>query len=82
MRCRDGIDMDSKAAENDFDLHLRTENAITRAVSGLGLGSTSPKQSSAYMMGKITIRSGSEIGKGTRIGFEIPRVVGGIEQAE
>ena len=35
MRCRDGIDMDSKAAENDFDLYLRTENAIPRVVGGI-----------------------------------------------
>jgi signal transduction histidine kinase len=32
--------------------------------------------------GKITISSESEIGKGTLIGFETPRVVGDIEQAE
>ena len=75
----DGIGMDSEAAENAFDLYFRAENATTRAVSGLGLGLNIAQTIIRMHDGEITISS--EMGKGTRIGFEIPRVVNDISQA-
>ena len=64
-----GIGMDSEAAEN----------ATTPAVSGLGLGLNISQTIIRMHDGEITISS--EIGKGIRIGFEIPRVVNDINQA-
>ena len=75
----DGIGMDSEAVENAFDLYYRAENPTTRAVSGLGLGLNISQTIIRMHDGEITISS--EIGKGTRIGFEIPRVVIDIEEA-
>ena len=75
----DGVGMDSEAVENAFDLYFRAENETTRAVSGLGLGLNIAQTIIRMHDGEITISS--EIGKGTRIGFEIPRVVIGINQA-
>jgi signal transduction histidine kinase len=64
-----GIGMDSEAAEN----------ATTPAVSGLGLGLNISQTIIRMHDGEIT--TSSEIGKGIRIGFEIPRVVNDINQA-
>jgi signal transduction histidine kinase len=74
-----GIGMDSEAAENAFDLYFRAENPTTRAVSGLGLGLNIAQTIIRMHDGEITISS--ELGKGTRIGFEIPCVVDDITQA-
>lgn len=69
----DGIGMNSEAAENAFELYYRAENETTRAVSGLGLGLDIAKTIILLHGGHINIDS--EPGRGTRIGFEIPRVV-------
>ena len=74
----DGIGMDSEAVQNAFDLYFRAENATTRAVSGLGLGLNIAQTIIRMHDGEITISS--EVGKGTRIGFEIPRVVSDIKR--
>jgi signal transduction histidine kinase len=71
--------MDSEAAENAFDLYYRAENPTTCVVSGLGLRLNISQTIIRMQDGEITISS--EIGKGTRIGSEIPRVVNDIEQA-
>jgi signal transduction histidine kinase/CheY-like chemotaxis protein len=75
----DGIGMDSEGVENAFDLYFRAENPTTRAVSGLGLGLNISQTIIRMHDGEITISS--EIGKGTRIGFEIPRVVNDMKEA-
>ena len=69
----DGIGMDNEAVENAFDLYFRGENPTTRAVSGLGLGLNISKTIVGMHDGEIFLSS--EIGKGTRIGFDIPCVV-------
>ena len=75
----DGIGMDSEGVENAFDLYFRAENPTTRAVSGLGLGLNISQTIIRMHDGEITISS--EIGKVTRIGFEIPRVVNDMKEA-
>jgi signal transduction histidine kinase len=69
----DGIGMDIDAVENAFDLYFRGENPTTRAVSGLGLGLNISKTIIEMHQGQIFLSSAP--GNGTRIGFEIPRVV-------
>lgn len=75
----DGIGMDSDAVENAFDIYFRGENPTTRAVSGLGLGLNIAKTIINMHQGEIFLSS--EPGKGTRIGFEIPRVVRSLSDA-
>ncbi len=75
----DGIGMDSEAVENAFDLYFWGENPTTRAVSGLGLGLNIAKTIINMHQGEIFLSS--EPGKGTRIGFEIPRVVRTLSDA-
>jgi two-component system sensor histidine kinase VicK len=75
----DGIGMDSEAVENAFDLYFRGGNPTTRAVSGLGLGLNIAKTIINMHQGEIFLSS--EPGKGTRIGFEIPRVVRTLSDA-
>jgi signal transduction histidine kinase len=75
----DGIGMDREAAANAFELYYRGENPTTRAVSGLGLGLNIAKTIILMHGGEISIES--ELGKGTRIGFEIPRIVRKLDQA-
>jgi len=69
----DGIGMDEEAVANAFDLYYRAENETTRSVSGLGLGLNISRTIINMHDGEIFIES--EPGKGTRIGFRIPRVV-------
>ncbi|MEE8046515.1 MAG: ATP-binding protein [Dehalococcoidia bacterium] len=68
-----GIGMESEAVKNAFELYYRAENPTTRAVSGLGLGLNIAQ--TIVTMHEGTISIDSEPGRGTRIGFEIPRVV-------
>jgi signal transduction histidine kinase len=75
----DGIGMDSEAAANAFELYYRGENPTTRAVSGLGLGLNIAQTIITMHDGKISVDSTP--GKGTRIGFEIPRIVRRLDQA-
>lgn len=69
----DGNGMDAEAVDGAFDLYFRGENPTTRAVSGLGLGLNIARTIVNMHDGEIFLSS--EPGKGTRIGFEIPRVV-------
>jgi signal transduction histidine kinase/CheY-like chemotaxis protein len=75
----DGIGMDEEAVAKAFDLYYRGENETTRSVSGLGLGLNISRTIINMHQGEIFIES--EPGKGTRIGFQIPRVVRLQQQA-
>jgi hypothetical protein len=65
--------MDSNAVENAFDVYFRGENPTTRAVSGLGLGLSIAKTIVNMHQGEIFLSSAPN--NGTRIGFELPRIV-------
>ena len=71
--------MEVDAASKPFDLYYRAENPTTRAVPGLGLGLNIAQTIIQMHDRQISIES--EPGRGTRIEFEIPRVVDGAHQA-
>ncbi|MBT3996643.1 MAG: response regulator [Chloroflexi bacterium] len=75
----DGIGMESDVVENAFDIYFRGENPTTRAVSGLGLGLNIAQTIIKMHDGEIFLSS--ELGIGTRIGFNIPRVVKSANEA-
>ncbi len=75
----DGVGMSVDDAKNSFDLYYRAENPATRSVPGLGLGLNISKAIVEMHDGRMYIES--ELGRGTRIGFEIPRIVAELDQA-
>lgn len=75
----DGIGMEPEAAESAFDLYSRGENPTTRAVSGLGLGLNIARTIVNMHDGDVYLSSAP--GRGTRIGFDIPRVVSAQDSA-
>jgi signal transduction histidine kinase/DNA-binding NarL/FixJ family response regulator len=75
----DGIGMEPDVMASAFDIYYRGENPTTRAVSGLGLGLNISKTIIKMHQGTISIDS--ELGRGTRIGFEIPRVIQALRNA-
>lgn len=75
----DGIGMEPEAVESAFDLYFRAENPTTRAVSGLGLGLNIALTIVNMDHGEVFLSSA--LGNGTRIGFDIPRVVKTLQSA-
>ena len=75
----DGVGMSADDANSSFDLYYRAENPATRSVPGLGLGLNIARAIVVLHDGRMFIES--ELGHGTRIGFEIPRVVVASDQA-
>ena len=75
----DGVGMSTDDASNAFDLYHRAQNPATRSVPGLGLGLNIARSIINMHGGRVYIDS--KLNRGTRVGFEIPRVIVEFGQA-